>query len=326
MNQEEKYIPPFSINNEITNLVIEIAELTGRISARIGITPSPQLRKHSLIRTIQSSLAIENNTLTIEQVTDIINGKRVLGAPNEIQEVKNAIDVYKLLLTLNPFNESDLLRAHKIMMSNLVNENGRYRSGGVGVFDGNKCIHMARAATRVPTLMKDLFSWVKETNIHPLISSCVFHYEFEFIHPFADGNGRMGRLWQTLLLMQWNSIFAWLPVETIVKEHQQQYYDAIAQSDNIGNSTPFILFMLQCIKRALEELRESDQKSSQKSDQKILTAIKNNPDITINEISEEIKMSVSGVKKVLKQLREKGIIERVGSRKGGHWEINQKRL
>ncbi len=143
-----------------------------------------------------------------------------------------------MLLELNPYKEKDLLRAHKLMMADLVSENGRYRQGGVGVFDGEKCIHLASPAQRVPLLMADLLLWAKQTKVHPLISSCVFHYEFEFIHPFADGNGRTGRMWQTLLLMQWNPIFVWIPVETIVKEHQEDYYAAIAQSDREASSTP----------------------------------------------------------------------------------------
>lgn len=226
------YIPPFTITDDITTLIADIAEKVGHLTALADHLPAPHLRKENRIKTIQSSLAIENNSLTLDQVTAIVEGKRVLGPPNEIQEVKNAIDAYELLLELNPYKEKDLLRAHRLMMADLVTENGRYRKGGVGVFDGQKCIHLAPPAQRVPILMADLFEWVKKTKVHPLVSSCVFHYEFEFIHPFADGNGRMGRMWQTLLLMQWKPIFAWIPVETIVKENQQAYYAAIARSDS----------------------------------------------------------------------------------------------
>ena len=316
-----RYIPPFTVTDEITSLVAEIAEIIGQLTAISDQMPAPQLRKGNRIKTIQSSLAIENNSLSIEQVTAILEGKRVLGPPNEIQEVLNAIDAYELLLELNPYEEKDLLRAHKLMMSDLVRENGRYRNGGVGVFDGQKCIHLAPPAQRVPSLMADLLSWVKQTKVHPLISSCVFHYEFEFIHPFADGNGRMGRMWQTLLLMQWKPIFAWVPVETIVKEHQQDYYDAIAQSDQEATSTPFIRFMLLCLLQALKEMAESNQKSNQKSNQIILSAIQGNPFVTIRELQDETGLSESGVKKILRQLRTKGIIHRMGGAKGGHWEI-----
>lgn len=318
---ETTYVPPFTVTDEITNLVIEIAEILGSISVSGDNLPAPMLRKQNRIKTIQSSLAIENNSLSVEQITAIVEGKRVLGPPNEIQEVKNAIDAYNLLFELNPYKEADLLKAHRFMMTDLVKENGRFRSGGVGVFDGQRCIHMAPPAIRVPILIKDLMTWVKKTKVHPLISSCVFHYEFEFIHPFADGNGRIGRMWQTLLLMQWKPIFAWLPVESIVKEQQQKYYDAIALSDKQGNSTIFITFMLKCILLSLKEMQKSNQKSSQKSNQKILTAMSNNPNITIKELQELIGLSESGVKKVIRKLTSDGLIKRVGAAKGGHWEV-----
>ena len=317
------YVPPFDITEEISNLTIMIAETVGHLSAKIGVTPTPMLRKQNRIKTIQSSLAIENNSLSIEQVTDILDGKRVLGAPNEIREVKNAIDAYNLLFELDPYKEADLLKAHCLMMTDLVSENGIYRSGGVGVFDGDRCIHMAPPAMRVPSLMRDLLMWAKNTRVHPLISSCVFHYEFEFIHPFADGNGRMGRMWQTLLLMQWNQIFAWIPVETIVKGHQQEYYAAIAASDISGKSTDFITFMLRCLLEALLEMDESNQKSNQKSNRKILDAMRESSRISIRELQEITGLSESGVKKIIRKLREDGIVKRVGGAKGGHWEVLQ---
>ena len=172
--------------------------------------------------------------------------------------------------------------------------------------------------------MRDLFGWLKKSKDHLLIRSCVFHYEFEFIHPFIDGNGRMGRMWQTLLLMQWNPIFAWIPVESIVKEHQQEYYDVIAQSDSEANSTSFIAFMLRCLKQALKEMKESNQKGNPKSNQKILMAMRENPNITIKELQEITGLSESGVKKNIRQMREGGIVSRVGGAKGGHWLINSK--
>lgn len=316
------YTPPFNITDEITSLIADIAEQVGQLSATNDNLPAPHLRKENRIKTIQSSLAIENNSMTVEQVTAIIEGKHVLGAPNEIQEVKNAIDAYELLLELNPFKEKDLLRAHKLMMTDLVKGNGRYRNGSVGVFDGQKCIHLAPPAQRVPQLMADLFEWVKQTKTHPLVSSCVFHYEFEFIHPFADGNGRMGRMWQTLLLMRWKPIFAWIPVETIVKEHQQEYYAAIARCDIEANSTTFITFMLQCLKQAIQEMAESNQKSNSKSNQKIFLAMQRNPLITIRELQDETGLSESGVKKIIRQLKADGLVQRIGGAKGGRWEVH----
>ena len=313
--KEPTYIPPFTVNDEITTLVAEIAEAVGHLTASAGQMPTPQLRRENRIKTIQSSLAIENNSLSLDQVTAIVEGKRVLGAPNEIQEVKNAIDAYELLLELDPYKEKDLLKAHKLMMTDLVQESGRFRSGGVGVFNGEVCLHMAPPAQRVPLLIGELLDWVKSTKTHPLISSCVFHYEFEFIHPFADGNGRMGRMWQTLLLMQWKPVFAWIPVETIVKQHQQEYYAAIMKSDHEASSTPFIVFMLGCLKEALVEMMESNQK--------IVDAMRHNPSVTIRELQGITGLSESGVKKNIRQLRADGIIKRVGGAKGGHWEVLQ---
>ena len=233
-------------------LVSEISEQVGIVTTLLGDNvPSPLLRKANRIKTIHSSLAIEHNTLSLKQVTAIIDGKQVLGAPNEIQEVKNALKAYQLMPQLDAFKEKDLLKAHELMMLALVDNSGQYRTTGVGVFDGDRCIHMAPPAKRVPALMHDLFEWVRKTDVHPLVSSCVFHYEFEFIHPFIDGNGRMGRYWQTMLLSRWKGIFAWIPVETIVKEHQQEYYDVIAKCDAAGNSTAFIEFMLRCLLDAM---------------------------------------------------------------------------
>ena len=318
---EPSYIPPFTVTDEMTSLVIEIAETLGRMSVNDKDIPTPTLRKENRIKTIHSSLAIENNSLSLEQITAIIEGKRVLGPPNEILEVMNANEAYNILFELNPYKEEDLLKAHRLMMTDLVKENGIYRSDGVGVFDGQKCIHMAPPAIRIPYLMKELLSWVKKTKVHPLISSCVFHYEFEFIHPFADGNGRMGRMWQTLLLMQWKPIFAWIPVETIVKKHQQEYYSSIAQSDKAGNSTIFITFMLKCILDSLQEIEESNQKSNQKSNRKLLDAVSKNPNITIRELQDFLGMSESGVKKIIRKHKEAGTLVRVGGAKGGHWKI-----
>ena len=322
-NTEPTYVPPFTITDEITTLVAEIAEKVGHLTASAGQLPTPQLRRENRIKTIQSSLAIENNSLSLDQVTAIVEGKRVLGAPNEIQEVKNAIDAYELMLELDPYKEKDMLKAHKLMMTDLVGECGRFRTGGVGVFNGEVCIHMAPPAQRVPLLIGELLDWVKTTKTHPLISSCVFHYEFEFIHPFADGNGRLGRMWQTLLLMQWKPIFAWIPVETIVKEHQQEYYAAIMKSDHEASSTPFIVFMLGCLKEALDEMMESNPKSNLKSNQKIVAVMRQNPSVTIRELQGITGLSESGVKKIIRQLRADGIIERVGAAKGGHWKVIQ---
>lgn len=320
------YTPPFTITDEILQLVSEISEHIGALNVMLGERkPSPMLRKENQIKTIHSSLAIEHNSLSLQQVTDVIDGKHVLGAPNEIQEVKNALQAYQLMQQLDAFEEADLLRAHGLMMADLVDGAGKYRQAGVGVFDNNKCIHVAPPAERVPHLMGDLFEWLKQTKAHPLISSCVFHYEFEFIHPFMDGNGRMGRYWQTLLLSQWKGIFAWIPVETMVKKYQEQYYKAIAQSDARGDSTVFITFMLRCILETIKQEqivtdKETD-KVTDKSEDKVLALIRNNASITIPAMMRQLAMSDSGVRKILRKLQNEGRLRRVGANKNGHWEI-----
>lgn len=320
------YTPPFNITDEILHLVAEISEQVGALNVILGERmPSPMLRRENQIKTIYSSLAIEHNSLSLKQVTDVIDGKHVLGTPNEIREVKNALQAYQLMLQLDAFEEKDLLRAHGLMMTDLVDGAGKYRKGSVGVFDNERCIHVTPSAERVPFLMSDLFDWLKQTKTHPLISSCVFHYEFEFIHPFMDGNGRMGRYWQTLLLSRWKGIFAWIPVETIVKKHQEQYYNAIAQSDTKGDSTTFITFMLRCILETIEQeakvMDKVTDKVTDKSIDKILVLIQSNPSITISEMMQQLSMSDSGVRKILRNLQKAGKLRRVGANKNGHWEI-----
>lgn len=258
------YRPPYTITPEIVGLISKISELLGRYSAANQTGQTPMLRRGNRLRSIQASLAIENNSLTLEQVTGIIDGKRVLGHPREIQEVKNAFAVYEMIETLDPFSEKNLLKAHKVLMSALVDEVGRYRSGGVGIMKGEKVVHVAPPAKQLLLLMNNLFSWLKNTDEHPLIASSVFHYEFEFIHPFSDGNGRMGRLWQTLILSRWKPLLAFLPVETVIRNRQEEYYHVLEKSDRQADSTAFVVFMLNAI---LEALHETDQDSDQVSDQ-----------------------------------------------------------
>ena len=316
------YIPPFSLTDEMMSLVANIAELVGHLSATTEQLPAPHLRKENRIKTIQSSLAIENNSLTIEQVTAIIEGKRVLGAPNEIQEVKNAVDAYELLLELNPYKEKDLLRAHRLMMAELVHENGRYRAGGVGIFNGQQCVHIGPPAHRVPLLMADLLQWVRTTKAHPLISSCVFHYEFEFIHPFADGNGRIGRLWHTLLLTQWKPMFAWLPVESIIHDRQDEYYAAINRSNYEGESTAFIEFMLSAIQEALlEAVETSGVAESMTTDElrwyKIERFLKKNSTITNADVRQLFQVSPATANRILAKLADEGKLQKI--RIGKSW-------
>ena len=322
------YEPPFKITSQIIDLISQISEAVGEINSLENSPRHLELRKENRIKTIHSSLAIENNSLSLEQITAIVEGKRVLGSPNEIQEVKNALQAYELLLTLNPYEEKDLLKAHKLMMADLVERNGKYRKDGVGIFDGNQVVHLAPPPDRVPFLMSDLFEWLKNSDVHPLIKSCVFHYEFEFIHPFQDGNGRMGRLWQTVILKEWKSVFAWLPIETLIKENQVEYYNALNSSDSDANSTNFTVFMLQTILRTIKEIIETEKKITPKitvkitaNQKKILEAIKQNPFVTQEELSSIVGIAKLNINKNMKKLQEQGIIERVGADRNGKWIV-----
>jgi len=244
--------PPFEITNTIISHVADIAELVGRLTSTNKLSSNPTLRRTNRIRTIHGSLAIEQNTLSLEQVTAVLNGKHVLAPPKDIAEVRNAYEIYDRLDELDPYSVDDLLTAHGIMTRGLVEESGEFRSRPVGVVDqeGN-ILHFGTLPQYVPGLVTELLDWVRDSDMHMLIRSCVFHYELELIHPFADGNGRIGRLWHTLLLSQWNPTFAWLPVESIIHARQQEYYAAINASNTAGESTVFIEFMLSAIKASL---------------------------------------------------------------------------
>ena len=251
----EKYVPPYEITDEMLSMTSDIMELLGELKNVNDLDKLPRLRKTSRIKSIHSSLAIENNTLSLQQVTAVIEGKRVLGPKDDIVAVKNAFEAYKLLDDVNPYSVQDLERVHGVMMKGLVDECGNVRSQGVGIINSNgDVVHLAPPADLVHELLYQLFDWTKESNAHTLIKSCVFHYEFEFIHPFMDGNGRMGRLWQTALLADWKPIFKWIPIESIIRDNQQDYYNAITLSTSQGKSNIFILFMLDVIKSALLDI------------------------------------------------------------------------
>ena len=251
MKKESTYQPPFTITPLMLRLIADISEAVGRISAQADRSLDLRLRRLNRIRTIQGSLAIEGNTLSEEQITALLDGKHVIALPREIQEARNAILAYDHLEQWNPRNEKDLLKTHAVLMAGLIDNVGCYRQSGVGVMGGKALVHVAPPAGRVPHLMGNLFQWLQTTDHHPLLVSSIFHYEFEFIHPFADGNGRMGRLWQTLILSRWNPLFLRIPVESIVYAHQQEYYTALQQSTQQGVETPFLEFMLTMILNAV---------------------------------------------------------------------------
>jgi Fic family protein len=243
--------------------VADIGEAVGRFTATADRYLTPQLRRENRIRTIHASLAIENNTLTLEQVTAVIDGKHVLGHPREILEVRNALTAYEAMDGWEATSREDLLTAHRLLMNALVDDTGRFRLGGVGIYRGKQLVHMAPPADRVQQQMDDLLDWLKHTDEHPLVASCVFHYELEFIHPFADGNGRMGRLWQTLVLRTWKPLLAYLPVETVVRQRQDDYYRVLAEADKQADATPFVEFMLKALLDAIQQATVTDQVTDQ---------------------------------------------------------------
>jgi len=332
---EKDYKPPFMMTEEITNLVIEIGELTGAIGVMQELSHNPMLRRENRIKTIHSSLAIEQNTLSLEQVSDVIDGKRVLAPPQDIKEVKNAYEIYEQLHLLNPYNVEDLLKAHKVMMAELINEAGRFRSKGVGVYAETHLIHAGTPPQYVPELMAQLFKWLKNSEMHSLVKACIFHYEFEFIHPFADGNGRMGRLWHTLILSEWKEFFAWLPVETLIKERQEQYYQALNNSNNSGSSTKFVLYMLKVIKETLEELPEqakvadkvADKMTNKMTDKeserwaKIKSYIDIHGAIKNAEVQKILRVSESTAKRILKRCADLSLLRAEGKNKERTYNI-----
>ena len=252
----EGYKPPFTITNSILSYVASISEKVGRITVMNNMENKPHLRRNNRIKSIHSSLKIEANSLSLSQVRDVINGKVVLGEQKEIQEVKNAYNAYEKIAGINPYSIKDLKNFHGIMTKYIVEESGDFRRGEEGVFNGEQCIFMAPPAQFVPQLMNELFDWMKEADgeVHSLILSSVFHYEFVFIHPFTDGNGRMARLWHTAILSKWKQIFEYIPIESQIEKFQDEYYDAIARCHVSGESTIFIEFMLSQIDRILEDI------------------------------------------------------------------------
>lgn len=316
----EEYVPPFTMTDEITNLVIEIAELTGAITASDHLSRNPRLRRENRVRSIHSSLAIEQNSLTLDQVSDVIDGKRVLGPPQDIREVKNAYQAYELLAELNPYSIKDLLKAHKIMMDGLVEKAGTFRSKGVGVFAGEQLIHAGSPANYVPELMQQLFDWLRRSKLHPLIKSCLFHYEFEFIHPFADGNGRTGRLWHTLILAKWKEFFLWIPIESMIHERQQEYYNAINASNNAGESTIFVTLMLGLIRDILKELAgDSVMEDHSTTEEKVIGLIKKHGKLSAAKMAEQLGLSTRQVQRILRKLKDQGMIEHVGTNRNGQY-------
>ena len=317
--------PPFEITEAALSDVMEISELVGKISSTQNLSTSPILRRQNRIRTIYSSLAIEQNPLSLEQVTAVLSGKRVLAPPKDIAEVKNAYEIYDHLAELNPYSIDDLLLAHRTMMQGLVHEAGEFRSRPVGVVDNQgNVLHFGTLPQYVPYLMEELVQWTESSPFPLLIKSCVFHYEFEVIHPFADGNGRIGRLWHTLLLSKWNPLFAWLPIESIIHDHQVEYYAAINQSNAQGEGTAFIEFMLGIIKEALQEAideQPAEKPSMQSKEElrweKIADFLRTNSTIQNSDVQNFLDVSSATASRILNALTKEGKLIKV--RNGRYW-------
>lgn len=329
INKATNKIPPFIITSKIVNLIAKISEQVGGLNASL-LNSSPQLRKQNRIKTIAGTLAIEGNQLTEEQITAIIEGQRVLGSVRELAEVAGAISAYDALPELQPHKINDLLKAHNLMMSGILLDAGKFRNKAVGIHKGNKVHHIAPPAHQVSGLMADLVNWLKKSQDHPLITSSVFHYEFEFIHPFTDGNGRLGRLWQTLILSKWHPLFLALPLESIIKDNQQKYYQALEQADKEGNSVAFIDFMLLTISETLEKNTQKNAPinapinasiNPTKTPDAVLMLIKNNPKITRKQIADTLQKDLRTIGRSIASLQKMGKLKRIGSNKSGHWQI-----
>jgi Fic family protein len=334
------YSPPLTLNPALLNRVAAIAEALGRWSARQDSQPSPRLRRENRIQTIQASLAIEQNSLSLEQVSALFDGQRVIGPARDIQEVRNAIAAYDALPRWDPSNPQHLLAAHGLLMAGLIDAPGRFRSGGVGIYRGDQLVHMAPPAARVPDLVNDLLTWLAASTWHPLLVSCVAHYELEFIHPFADGNGRLGRLWQTLILSRWNPLLAWLPIEEVIRSRQQGYYESLGQADQLGDLEPFVTYQLEAIHDALAAEIGSEMSSEKGSevaaklggvigaerglaiDQRILGDLASEPTLSARRLAERLQLSPRAVEKHLAALQRAGRLRRQGSPRAGYWQVH----
>lgn len=327
--KKEIYKPQYLVSSKALNLISEIAAAVERYRILLESPGGLRLRKINHIRTLRGTTAIEGNTLTEEQITAILEGKRIAGSKREIAEIKGAHEAYAAIESFDPYSIEDFLKAHGLMTKELLKNPGNFRNCNVGVVDGfGNVVHMAPPYLNVPSLMKGLFEWLTYSEDPILVKSCVFHYELEFIHPFQDGNGRMGRFWQSVLLGSWRREFYGASVENIIWAHQQEYYQAIRTSTSIGECGPFIDFMLDKILRALrakgEEVfttEKTTKKTTEKNRDKILAIIKSMPDVTLTELANATGLSVDGVRWNIRKLKDANIIRRVGPDKGGRWEI-----
>lgn len=326
----DSWSPPYEVSETAATALAWICEDVGRRSV-LRERQALRLRRVNRIRTIQGSLAIEGNTLTETQISAVLEGKPVMAPPREVQEVRNALKVYEEMTQLDPYSEADLFRAHRVLMQGLVDAPGCYRRAASGIMGKEGLVHVAPPADRVPFQMRQLLNWLKSTTAHPLIAGAVFHYEFEFVHPFVDGNGRMGRLWQSLILQRWNPLFADLPVESLIHARQADYYQALNQSTQQSSCTPFIEFMLLALQDALknnppETTQKDTLKTTLKSPaERIVDHLKQHPHASRKQLAEVIpNITEDGVKYHLKKLRDSGRLTRIGPPRGGRWQVEDK--
>lgn len=307
--------PPYEITSSILKLITSISLKIGELNANLLNKPSPELRKQNRIKTIHSSLKIEGNTLTEEQITALLENKRVIGPKKDVIEVLNAIKIYDNLNEYKPSDEKSFLRAHKILMEGLIENSGKYRNQSVGIVKGSKVEHLAPSFANVPYLMKELFEYLKKSDEIELIKSCVFHYEMEFIHPFLDGNGRMGRLWQTLILMEKYPIFEFLPFETLISKDQEKYYKALAESDKSGKSTTFIEYMLNVIDISISDLLDFNNRTLNEKDRLEYYSSLNKTEFTRKDYMDIFKnISSATASRDLKKGVELGLFEKIGEK------------
>ena len=331
--------PPFEITNTIINIALEINNKLGKLEANIDKKKDLYLRKASKIKSVNSSCAIEANTLTQKEVEGIVNGKRIIAPPNEIIEVKNAYNAYSKIEEYKEYDIKSFLKAHKYLTENLVKESGKFRSGDVAVYDEEKVLHVGARPEFVYDLVNSLFAWACSSDISPIIKACILHYEIETIHPFSDGNGRIGRLWQSVILYNYNKLFELIPTETLVYEHQQEYYDSIEISRKQNSSTPFIEFMLDMISKTIDDvignvsiesiikIKSEYYRNLSKNEKELLDIIVNNFDsddyIVMEDLKEKTEKASSSIRNYFKKFALQGIIISEGKNKGRKYKINK---
>ena len=315
------YNPPYTITTKMVNLISDISEELTKIEVSKQHIITPKLRKINRIKTLAGTLEIEGNFLGEEKITAILEGKRVLGTMLEVAEAEGAIDAYKEFENYDPHSLDDLLKAHKILMNGILKNAGNFRSVNVGVGSKEGVSHVAPPHGVVPELMGQLFSWLGSSDEHPLIKSCIFHYEFEFIHPFSDGNGRIGRLWQSVILYHWKKVFSSLPTESIIRDHQKHYYEALENAGALGESTPFVEFMLEVILESVKSSVKGSVQSSVNTDEKILSYLRGNPTTTIKELATALELTTRAIEKQIANLKKENRLQRVGSARKGHWKV-----